>query len=87
MEYKELIKWLHKAFQEVLNKNPKHDTLFIDIIFKKARRDFEIKNKSEECLKIIHEEWGENWDVITDFFGKETADKLDDAILTIYKDE
>ena len=41
---------------------------------------FEEKSKAQEVLNIIHEEWGEKWDLIIDFFGQETADAIDEAI-------
>jgi hypothetical protein len=40
-------------------------------------------NKQSECdkvLKEIHLEWGENWDLVIDFFGQELADKIDKAV-------
>jgi hypothetical protein len=39
-----------------------------------------IMSKEEEALKfleMIHSEWGENWDLLVQFFGQETADKWD----------
>jgi len=37
--------------------------------------------QEEEALKFVkelHQEWGENWDMIIQFFGQETADKWDE---------
>ena len=42
-----------------------------------------LKRKESECdkvLKELHLEWGENWDLVIDFFGQEMADKIDKAV-------
>lgn len=38
-------------------------------------------NKCTELLNDIDAEWCENWDKIVDFFGEETANKLDQLII------
>jgi len=35
---------------------------------------------SRKVLDDIHYQWGENWDLVVDFFGQETADKMDEAV-------
>lgn len=44
------------------------------------------ENNCKELLVDIHNEWGENWDLIIDFFGQETADKIDKAVGYIKND-
>jgi DNA gyrase/topoisomerase IV subunit B len=56
IDYKELVKWLHEAFNEVLSKSPPENKAFIDIMFKKARRNFEqndVKDDSKKSGKKI----------------------------------
>ena len=35
---------------------------------------------SQQFLEKLHIEWGENWDVIIDFFGQEVADEWDKIV-------
>lgn len=41
---------------------------------------FKEKSKAQEVLELIHFEWGENWDLVVDFFGQEIADAIDKVI-------
>ena len=36
---------------------------------------------SDKVLMKIQEEWGDNWDQVIDFFGKDVADEIDEAIV------
>tara|TARA_R110002096_G_scaffold156950_7_gene321743 strand:- start:336 stop:602 length:267 start_codon:yes stop_codon:yes gene_type:complete len=36
--------------------------------------------KSTKVLRLMHSAWAGNWDLFTDFLGKEVADKVDDAV-------
>lgn len=36
-----------------------------------------------KAIKKINTDWSENWDLIIDFFGQETADLIDKAIIEI----
>jgi hypothetical protein len=38
-------------------------------------------DKTEEFLTAVNNDWSDNWDVVVDFFGQETADLLDAAII------
>jgi hypothetical protein len=37
-------------------------------------------NPCEIVLKKLHTDWGENWDMVIDFFGQELADQIDKAV-------
>ena len=43
-----------------------------------------MRNKCEEIVEQINVEWGENWDLVIDFFGQETANKLERAFENQY---
>ena len=36
---------------------------------------------SDKVLMKIQDEWGDNWDQVIDFFGKDVADEIDEAIV------
>lgn len=41
------------------------------------------KMNEKEALKVLTEifnDWSDNWDLVIDFFGQETADKIDKAV-------
>lgn len=42
-------------------------------------------NKSELAVSALHEQWGENWDMVIDFMGQELADNFDAAIVELRK--
>ena len=39
----------------------------------------------KKALEMINSEWSENWDIIIDTLGQETADQLDKAINELKK--
>jgi len=43
-------------------------------------------NKSDEVLMKIQAEWGENWDMVVDFFGAEIAGNIEDAVAVMSPD-
>ncbi len=67
---------------EQLYQAPKKDFSHISeyVEFKDLTHLNKEKSKCVIALEQIHLEWGENWDLVIDFFGQETADKIDDAI-------
>jgi hypothetical protein len=72
-----LIGWITKVpFLLKWYKEAKSDKRHISEIVK----NFEEDSKCGKVLKEIHLEWGENWDLVIDFFGQETADKIDKAV-------
>jgi hypothetical protein len=40
---------------------------------------------TDKFLEVVNNDWADNWDVVTDFFGPETAELLDCAILEMQK--
>jgi|15BtaG_2_1085339.scaffolds.fasta_scaffold00010_3 hypothetical protein len=38
-------------------------------------------NDTDKFLNTVNNDWGDNWDAIVDFFGPETAELFDKAIL------
>lgn len=41
----------------------------------------------KKAIKMLSNDWSENWDVVVDTFGEELADLLDKAIAEVNRDE
>ncbi len=41
----------------------------------------------KKAIKMLSNDWSENWDIVVDTFGQELADLFEKAILEVNRDE